>query len=99
MVPSRDALEALLDSLPETIYYVERDTAFEALDSHGQFNVIDLETGWKLDCIIRKSRRFSLKKFERRTRIELFGNEISIATAEDTLIAKLEWARMAASTQ
>ncbi len=95
--PSRRTLEALLDSLPEATYYVERDTAREALGNHGQFNVIDLETGWKLDFIVRKSRPFSREEFERRRTIELFGTEMSIATAEDTLISKLEWAKFSGS--
>lgn len=64
-----------------------------------QFNVIDLATGWKIDFIIRKPREFSREEFERRRSVELSGVELDVASAEDVLIAKLEWAKMGSSAR
>ena len=61
------------------------------------FNVVDLATWWKIDFIIRKSRAFSQEEFRRRQRVELQGLPIFVASAEDIIIAKLEWSKLAES--
>jgi hypothetical protein len=72
-------------------------TALEALNDESQFNVIDLETGWKIDFIIRRSRPFSRVEFERRKSVEVGGVSLVVATAEDVLIVKLEWGKIGQS--
>jgi hypothetical protein len=61
------------------------------------FNIIDLEFGWKIDMISRKSRAFSQEEFGRRQRVSVQGASLFVATAEDVVIAKLEWAKLAQS--
>ncbi len=95
--PTFRSLKALLEFLPEDEYYVSEDTALDALKNRGQFNIIDLETGWKVDLIIRKSREFSAAEFGRRTPRRLLGLDVFVATAEDTVLAKLEWAQRSES--
>lgn len=91
--PTRASLRHLVERLERSDYYVSMDAAMEALDRRSQFNVIDTRTGWKADLIIRRDRPFSKAEFRRRQRTELLGSEVWIATAEDTIVAKLEWAR------
>jgi hypothetical protein len=95
--PAVDQIRKLMKLLPETEYYVDKDAAMEALKQQGQFNVIDFESGWKVDLIIRKSRQFSRVEFDRRDIVEFYGIKLAIATAEDVLIAKLEWAKISES--
>ena len=64
-----------------------------ALQLRSQFDVIDTTTGWKGDLIIRKERPFSQEEFARRQAVDLLGVTTHVATAEDTVLAKLEWAR------
>jgi len=92
-----DQIRALVEALPETDYYVDLDAALDALRWEAQFNVIDLATGWKIDLIGRKSRPFSRREFERRRRAEIQGMRLSVASAEDMVIAKLEWAKLGQS--
>ena len=54
-------------------------------------------TGWKVDFIIRKSRPFSREEFRRRARVNLHGVPLFLASAEDIVIAKLEWSKLAQS--
>ena len=61
------------------------------------FNVIDLATGWKIDLIIRKSRAFSQEEFRRRQPLSLHDVPLFLASAEDVVISKLEWAKLAQS--
>jgi hypothetical protein len=55
------------------------------------FNVIDTKSGWKVDLIVRKSRPFSVEEFNRRETVSFQGQEISILSAEDAILSKLEW--------
>jgi len=61
------------------------------------FNVIDLASGWKIDFIVRRDRAFSAAEMSRRIDAEVLGVRIFIATAEDTVVAKLEWAAVSGS--
>lgn len=93
---SQDRLLALLAG--EDLY-VSPDVAREELRRRGQFNVIGRSTAWKADLIYRKPRAFSRAEFERRTPVTLLGVQVFVATAEDTILAKLEWAKLGQSEQ
>jgi hypothetical protein len=80
-------------------YYIDLDTAHRAFRVGGMFNVIDNLTGWKIDFILRKDRHFSRTEFERRTPATLFGVAVFIATAEDTIVAKLEWSKLSGGSR
>jgi hypothetical protein len=90
-------LRVLAESLPSGDYYVDVDTALEALKRMSMFNIIDRRSGWKIDMIIRKKRAFSQEEFSRRQKIETRGFSFFIATAEDVILAKLEWSKLAQS--
>lgn len=92
--PTRESLEALLSRLPAEQYYVSAGAARDALARRSQFNVVDLTTGWKVDLIVRRGRPFSREEFRRRQRAEVLGAVLFVATPEDTVIAKLEWAAL-----
>ena len=89
-----DGIEQLVQGFLDAGLYVDGEAALDAWRTHGQFNAIDPESGWKVDLIVRKDRSFSKIEFERRERADLLGIEVSLASLEDILIAKLEWARM-----
>jgi hypothetical protein len=97
--PSREALLELLDSLPPAKYYFNRDTALAALADRTQFNVVDCTTGWKVDFILVKPRAFSREEFGRRRPVEISGVRLDIATAEDSILSKLEWAKLTESAR
>jgi hypothetical protein len=95
--PTAPQLADLIRGLPREIYYVDEGAALEALRNESLFNVIDVASGWKVDVIIRKSRPFSREEFERRVPADLHGNRLYMASAEDVLLAKLEWAKRGSS--
>lgn len=97
--PSREALDSLLAALPTEIYYVDSDVARDAMLRRGMFNVIDHATGWKIDFIFRKNRAFSRQEFERRSPMNLLGVEVFMASAEDTIVAKLEWSKASGGSE
>lgn len=94
IAPTAEQIRALVRLLPDREYYVDEDAALDAHQRQGQFNVIDIATGWKIDLIVQKTRPFSREEFDRRDFIEFQGMQLAIATAEDVLIAKLEWGKL-----
>lgn len=87
----------LVVHLTDRGYYVSLEAAEEAVRSHRQFNVIDPETGWKADLIVRKNRAFSRAEFDRRRSARVLGLEMPLASPEDLILAKLEWAALGGS--
>jgi len=91
-------VEEIVQGLQNAEWYVDRNAALEAYRTRGQFNAIDPSSGWKVDFIIRKDRAYSRAEFDRREQISLLDLEVSIASLEDILIAKLEWGRLGDSS-
>ena len=91
--PAPEPLDRLVGELSAAHLYVDLAVAREALRDRRQFNVIDATTAFKLDLIIRKDRPFNLEEFARRQPAEVAGLPIVLATAEDTILSKLEWAK------
>ena len=86
------ALDRFLKMLGED-FYASREAAKEALARRGIFNIIHLPTGLKVDLIIRKTRPFSHTEFLRRQEVDFLGRGRWFASAEDIILAKLEWAK------
>lgn len=99
IAPTAEQLRTFVALLPRDEFYADEGAALEALRLEGQFNLIDLRSGWKVDLIIRKSRPFSQEEFGRRRVVRLEGAQVPITTKEDLLIAKMEWARMGGSAR
>jgi len=99
IAPTPDQLATLVRLFPDADYYVNVHAALQALHDETQFNVVDIATGWKVDFIIRRTRAFSRTEFERRQLIELDRLQLYVATVEDLIIAKMEWAKRGQSAR
>jgi len=80
-------LQAFIQSLAIHKYYADTDAALDAHKRQSLFNLIDLDTGWKIDLIILKSRAFSQEEFRRRQLVNLQDAELFVASAEDIIVA------------
>jgi hypothetical protein len=84
--------QALIDA-----FYVDAESIRDAIRHRSSFNVIHLETMFKVDVFVRKQRPFDQTQFERRTsQVVATDPERTayVASPEDTVLAKLEWYRM-----
>jgi hypothetical protein len=97
IAPTAEQLRIFVQSLPSSEYYVDLDAALESLERRSLFNIIDFATGWKIDLILRKPRAFSQEEFDRRQRVKLENLDIFVASAEDVILSKLEWSKLAQS--
>ena len=80
-------------------YYVNLDAVRYAFAHNSMFNVIDNESGWKADFIIRKDRPFSRREFERRCTAKIKKLDVWVTSPEDTILSKLEWSKNSHSEQ
>jgi hypothetical protein len=92
IAPTLEQLDSFVE-LARPDFYVSRDEAIEALEKRSLFNVVDLETGWKADLVVRKDRSFSLVEFDRRRRVDLHATSLYVVSPEDSILTKLEWAK------
>lgn len=81
----------------EAVCYIDEADALDAVAHHSSFNIIHLETMFKIDVFLRRPRPYDAAQFERRQAIEISGDpprSILFASAEDTILTKLEWYRL-----
>ena len=75
-------------------YYVSEERVRDAIARRASFNVIHFETMVKVDVFVSKNRPFDRRAFERaRPATTESGGELPVSSAEDTVLAKLEWYR------
>ena len=95
--PTFDSLDAFLKEMGTGDVYLDAGVARDEFMRRGQFNVIDGATAWKVDVIFRKPRAFSRSELERRAPARVLGVDVFVASAEDTILSKLEWAKLGES--
>ena len=78
-------------------FYVDVEAIRDAIRRRSSFNVIHLETMFKVDVFARKWRPFDQAQFERRT-AQVIATDPErtayVASPEDTVLTKLEWYRI-----
>lgn len=95
--PTSPQLEQFLAELDPARFYVDPDVARDALRRRAMFNVIEMSTAWKVDLVIRRARPFSIEELRRSKLVTMIGTEVATASAEDTIVAKLEWSKLGSS--
>jgi len=78
-------------------FYADPEAITEAIQHRASFNVIHHETMFKVDVFISRGRPFDRAQFQRRM-VQVVSADPErtayFASAEDTLLAKLEWYRL-----
>lgn len=82
-------------------FYVDAEMIREAIRQQRSFNVIHFATAFKVDVFVRKNRAFDESQLTRRVR-QIVATDperaVFVASAEDTILAKLEWYRLGGET-
>jgi hypothetical protein len=81
----------------QAAYYVDGERVRAAVEHRRSFNMIHLATMFKVDVFVSRNRPFDLSAFARAGATApspgLESQSIPMASAEDVLLAKLEWYR------
>jgi hypothetical protein len=77
-------------------FYLSEIAITEAIKLGNSFNLIDQETGWKIDIFILTQELFQKSRFQRRQTIAVneMGQTLNFSSAEDTILQKFLWYRL-----
>lgn len=86
----KDFVEAL-----EEEFYIAEESAIGAIERRSSFNLIDFATGFKVDVFIPRRREFDRQQLANKVLVVIPNTteKAYVASAEDTVLAKLEWYR------
>lgn len=87
---NEENLEAFFDIFDKKFYLSEEAIRID-IKRQSMFNVIDFESGLKVDFIVRKDAEFRLHEFQRRRKINIGDTEVWIVSPEDLIISKIGW--------
>ena len=85
----------------ESEFYIDAEMILDAIQYTSSFNLIHLETMFKVDVFILKQRPFDLNQMQRRISQPVGDapeEQAYFSTAEDIILAKLEWFRAGGET-
>lgn len=90
-------VQPLLEIL-QTNFYVDEHAVRDAVSRHSSFNAIHLDSVFKVDIFIAKNDEFAQSQLQRRQLRRFSDNnaQVYVASAEDTVLAKLKWYRSGA---
>ena len=82
-------------------YYADPDSIRKAIVAHGHFNLLHLDSMFKVDVFVCGTRPYDRIQLERRSRqilAEDSTREVFLPAPEDLILAKLEWYRAGGET-
>ncbi len=84
--------DAFLAMFQDRFYLNEHTVADEFTGKGiGMFNLIDQQTYYKIDFIVRRKDRYEQVKFSNRRRVNMDGTEVWIISPEDLILSKIQW--------
>ena len=93
------SLRDLFARFDRTRVYIDEPADDQPVRAGQMFNLLDMDGGWKVDLVVRKGRPFSIAEFARRQRQEVLGVASWVASVEDVILTKLEWAARSGSSR
>jgi len=75
-------------------YYIDADAMYYALDHRTSFNIIHLQTAFKIDLFVRGETEFQKQLIPRRCMVRLSQTdptEFAVVSPEDIVLLKLTW--------
>jgi hypothetical protein len=72
----------------------KEQAAEAAVSRRDMFNLLEVDTGDKVDFWTLKDTPFDRSRFSRRQAQKVFGFDLYVSTPEDTILQKLLWAKM-----
>ena len=95
----RMAARELVEAFPPPRFYLDEESIVEAIARRDVFNLIDVTTGDKVDFWLLTDEPFDRMRFSRRRVEEVMGMHITVSTPEDTILAKLRWAKLSGGSE
>ncbi len=95
----RTDAKKLVAAFPPPDFYLDEESIVDAIKRQGMFNLIDVNSGDKVDFWILTNEPFDRVRFARRYTEEVAGMRITVSSPEDTILAKLRWAKVSGGSE
>ena len=92
-------IKKLVKVLPQTDFYLDESSILESISTIGMFNLIDVKEGSKIDFWVLTDEPFDRSRFSRRHTEEFMGIKMWVSSPEDTILAKLRWAKLSGGSE
>lgn len=89
----------LLAAFPPPDYYLSESSVKGAISSQSMFNLLSTREGDKIDFWLLTDTPFDKSRFSRRCIETVLGTDMCVSAPEDTILAKLEWARKSGGSE
>jgi hypothetical protein len=96
---THQAAKSLIEAFPAPDYYLNETAIAEAISRKGQFNLIDVAGGDKVDFWLITDDPFDQSRFRRRYEEVFEGQKLLVSAPEDTILMKLRWAKMSGGSE
>lgn len=83
----------LAAAFPPPDYYLTEESILNALRTNGLFNLLDVNSGDKVDFWMLTDQPFDLSRFRRKRIEDVLGMRLAVSAPEDTILMKLHWAK------
>lgn len=95
----KPAIKKLVDTFSPADSYLDESSILESINTIGMFNLIDVKEGGKIDFWMLTDEPFDKSRFSRRCTEEFMGVKIQVSSPEDTILAKLRWAKLSGGSE
>jgi len=89
----------LVEIFPPSNFYLDEDSVLDAINRQSMFNLVDINVGDKVDFWILTEEPFDQSRFSRKISEEFMGLKMQVSTPEDTILAKLRWAKLSGGSE
>lgn len=95
----KSAATQLAKAFPPPDYYLDEAAIIEAIDSQGTFNLINVNTGDKVDFWLLTDEPFDRSRIKRKSAVVALGIRMWVSSPEDTILMKLKWANLSGGSE
>lgn len=93
------SIRPFIAAFPAPDYYLSEAGMAEAIRQKSMFNLLDNQTGDKVDFWMLTDDPWDAVRFSRRVGIDIDGRSVAVSSPEDTVLAKLRWSAMSGGSQ
>lgn len=93
------SVKALMEAFPPPDYYLDAARINNAIKKRSMFNLLHIPDGDKVDFWLLTDEPFDVSRFKRRRAEEFHGRRLNISSPEDTILAKLRWAKLSGGSE
>jgi hypothetical protein len=91
--------DGLIEAFPDSDFYLSPQAVREAIQQCRMFNLLEMESGDKVDFWILTDQPFDTSRFARKRLEDAWGISLKVSAPEDTILAKLRWAEQSGGSE